>query len=64
MKPRIGSISSGLAAALLAWVAATPSPAEDQTRIPFARLGMEDGLSQAAVTVILQDHVGFMWVGT
>jgi signal transduction histidine kinase/CheY-like chemotaxis protein/ligand-binding sensor domain-containing protein len=32
--------------------------------IPFARLSMEDGLSQSAVNAILQDSKGFMWFGT
>ncbi|WP_456404627.1 two-component regulator propeller domain-containing protein [Thiolapillus sp.] len=32
--------------------------------IPFVRLSVEQGLSQAAVTAIAQDHTGFLWVGT
>ncbi len=32
--------------------------------IPFNRLGVRDGLSQAAVHAIAQDEIGFMWFGT
>ena len=38
--------------------------AEKTRTIPFSRLSMENGLSQAAVNVILQDSKGFMWFGT
>jgi len=30
----------------------------------FTRLSVEQGLSQSSVQVILQDHVGFVWLGT
>lgn len=30
----------------------------------FDRLGIEQGLSQSSVRVILQDHFGFLWFGT
>jgi signal transduction histidine kinase/ligand-binding sensor domain-containing protein/DNA-binding response OmpR family regulator len=45
---------------------ATPTAVctERQRNIPFARLSMEDGLSQSAVNVIFQDSKGFMWFGT
>ncbi len=32
--------------------------------IPFVRLSLEQGLSQAAVNAITQDQMGFMWIGT
>jgi ligand-binding sensor domain-containing protein/signal transduction histidine kinase len=34
------------------------------TDFKFTHLGLEDGLSQSAVGVILQDSRGFMWFGT
>jgi PAS domain S-box-containing protein len=30
----------------------------------FTRLSVEDGLSQGTVQAVLQDHVGFFWLGT
>lgn len=32
--------------------------------IPFVRLSLEQGLSQAAINSMAQDRVGFLWVGT
>jgi ligand-binding sensor domain-containing protein/signal transduction histidine kinase len=32
--------------------------------IRFEHYNLEEGLSQSDVTVILQDHMGFLWVGT
>ncbi|NIW80881.1 MAG: hypothetical protein GWN16_16085, partial [Calditrichae bacterium] len=37
--------------------------AEDQNPV-FRHLDINDGLSQNAVFAILQDHKGFMWLGT
>ena len=36
----------------------------DQRHVIFDRLGTEDGLSQAAVTSVVQGQSGFMWIGT
>lgn len=36
----------------------------DQRNLIFDRLGSSDGLSQVAVSTIVQDHQGFIWVGT
>jgi len=44
-------------------LAATPTSTEAQ-RFRFARLGLEDGLSQSSVYALAQDAEGFMWVGT
>ena len=30
----------------------------------FGRIGLEQGLSQGAVTAVLQDQRGFLWLGT
>lgn len=35
-----------------------------ETSFKFEHLGLEDGLSQASVTSIVQDDKGFMWFGT
>ena len=35
-----------------------------ERNIPFVRLSIKDGLSQAAVNAIIQDQVGYLWVGT
>lgn len=32
--------------------------------VKFRRLSIEDGLSQSTVETIVQDHAGFMWIGT
>ncbi|XOV87999.1 MAG: two-component regulator propeller domain-containing protein [Pseudomonadota bacterium] len=36
----------------------------DRRNVIFDRLGSQDGLSQAGVSAIVQDHQGFVWVGT
>jgi signal transduction histidine kinase/CheY-like chemotaxis protein/ligand-binding sensor domain-containing protein len=51
-------------AAACALAAPTSSGGERKRTIPFARLSMEDGLSQSAINTILQDDKGFMWFGT
>ena len=35
-----------------------------ELRYPFQRITAENGLSQATVGTICQDHVGFLWLGT
>jgi signal transduction histidine kinase/ligand-binding sensor domain-containing protein/DNA-binding response OmpR family regulator/HPt (histidine-containing phosphotransfer) domain-containing protein len=32
--------------------------------IPFVRYSLADGLSQATITAIVQDHTGYLWIGT
>lgn len=53
------------AAGLLAWMAAPAIPLHaGPTPGRFARYSVEQGLSQNTVQAILQDHVGFLWLGT
>ena len=35
-----------------------------QKRLHFKHLTTDDGLSSSTVIDILQDHLGFMWIGT
>jgi len=53
-------LASGLAALSLA----ASSWAQSRPTIPFQRITMDDGLSQAAVHAISQDRRGFLWFGT
>jgi signal transduction histidine kinase/ligand-binding sensor domain-containing protein len=48
---------------LAAALASTVVQARNQD-IRFDRIALEEGLSQGTVTALLQDRVGFMWVGT
>ena len=50
--------------ALLAAAALLPAPAAAAPGARFARLSVEQGLSQNTVQAVLQDHVGFLWFGT
>ena len=62
---RVASVRA-LCLALAALVCASRPPAlhAQATRPYFSLLTTRDGLSNAAVTAILQDDVGFLWVGT
>jgi PAS domain S-box-containing protein len=51
-----------LVAALL--VLASPTRSAERKNARFERIGLEEGLSQAFITCILQDRRGFMWFGT
>jgi signal transduction histidine kinase/ligand-binding sensor domain-containing protein/CheY-like chemotaxis protein len=50
--------------AALALLLAPPAFSKEGLNIPFVRLSLEDGLSQARVGVIVQDSEGFIWLGT
>src|SRR5262245_49264333 len=54
--------SPGFAA--LALLVAAPALAKGGSNIPFVRLSLEDGLSQARVGAIVQDGEGYIWLGT
>ncbi len=47
----------------VAWIVQFPDVAASQT-ISFARISVQDGLSQSAVQAIAQDRFGYMWFGT
>jgi ligand-binding sensor domain-containing protein len=49
---------------VLALAVALPQAAGAQDRLAFRHLTVADGLSQNAVTAIVQDRRGFMWFGT
>ena len=55
----VGAIRAG---AFLVLFAAAPLAAQE--RVAFRHLTIADGLSQNAVSAIIQDHRGFMWFGT
>src|SRR5215208_6762148 len=52
-----------IAAVALA-LAASAIPVAAQERVAFRHLTIADGLSQNAVSAIMQDRRGFMWFGT
>ena len=64
MRRRLRALrSAGWAAAMLlatGWGTAVPA----QDRVTFRHLTIADGLSQNAVSAIIQDRRGFMWFGT
>ncbi|MDD8025929.1 MAG: two-component regulator propeller domain-containing protein [Acidobacteriota bacterium] len=43
---------------------ARPAAATDMFRNRFLRLTIEDGLSQGSALTVLQDRLGFLWIGT
>src|SRR5687768_9612567 len=53
-----------LGGALLVLATADPTALAAQDRVAFRHLTIADGLSQNAVSAILQDRRGFMWFGT
>ena len=50
--------------AVLLWWAVAAHVAHAASPARFARLSVEQGLSQSNVQAILQDRVGFLWFGT
>ncbi len=42
----------------------SPLSLAQQTNYKFDRLLIRDGLSQSSVFAVIQDHLGFMWIGT
>ena len=45
------------------WIVLTSARAQ-QSQVSFQHFNVEDGLSQGSITAILQDHQGFIWIGT
>ncbi len=50
-----------LLAVLFCWQCAILA---QSSKLKFTRIGIEEGLSNATVTAITQDHEGFLWFGT
>lgn len=55
-------IRSLISVILLILLCSGPAAARQGAR--FDRLSIEDGLSQSTVETIVQDHLGFIWIGT
>ena len=53
-----------LIAALISLLLAGSLYAQQGSRVRFKHLGIEQGLSQNTANAVVQDHVGFVWVGT
>jgi signal transduction histidine kinase/DNA-binding response OmpR family regulator/streptogramin lyase len=49
---------------LLTWLLTAPVHAAPVEEARFARFAIQDGLSQNSVSALVQDHHGFLWVGT
>ena len=62
--PRMAIWPKWILVFLFLGVSACSTASAVEQSIPFARLSIENGLSQAAVTAIVQDHSGFLWIGT
>ncbi len=45
-------------------VAVHATEANQRRNVRFARISLEQGLSQSAVNAVFQDRQGFMWIGT
>ena len=46
------------------WVAASGETATPVQTASFSNYSVDDGLSQSSVTALLQDHEGYLWIGT
>ena len=58
------SVRATRAGAVLLLVSAIATPLAAQERVAFRHLTIADGLSQNAVSGLVQDHRGFMWFAT
>lgn len=57
---KIKRIAWAIAVQIGAWVIIIAG----ETRYPFHRVTADDGLSQATINAIAQDHTGFIWLGS
>src|SRR5271157_1909137 len=62
--PRQHWIAMALAAGLLASLLSAPVPAQSQPQYVTTVWQTEQGLPQNSVNAILQDHRGYLWIGT
>lgn len=53
-----------MAGGLLLVLIVVALPVEADPRIRFRRFGIEQGLANETIGALLQDHLGYMWVGT
>jgi diguanylate cyclase (GGDEF)-like protein/PAS domain S-box-containing protein len=61
---RIRSASLCSALSVIVALAAWPVKLSAGQPVRFTRLSVEQGLSQSTVQALVQDHVGFLWLGT
>lgn len=59
-----GRLAGAAALALLQLLAAVEIAAMPLEQARFMHLAIRDGLSQNSVTALVQDHHGFLWIGT
>ncbi|MGH9382500.1 MAG: sensor histidine kinase [Thermoanaerobaculia bacterium] len=59
-EPRIAWVRAGTCAAVV-WIFAAAAGAQ---RLPLRCWGLRDGLAHAGVNAILQDALGYLWIGT
>src|SRR5262245_28949000 len=50
--------------ALPLWTNTFPPLKNNGSALRFTHYGLEEGLSQSSARVLLQDHLGFLWIGT
>jgi len=56
--------TSGLRPAPSVWTQTFPPIKNDGASLRFVHYGLDEGLSQSSVLTLLQDDLGFLWIGT